>query len=265
MSANFDELMAVMTRLRAPGGCPWDREQTYQSLAPYLIEETYETFDAIQEAAEGNTDHLREELGDILLQVVFHSVIGAERGDFTIDEVVKEVSQKLVLRHPHVFGDKQLETADDVLQNWDQLKADQRKAAGKEEKPKESILDDISLNFPALLEGQKLTRKAAKVGFDWESVAQVREKIDEEFAELERAVAENDAEKIEEETGDLLFAVLNLARKLDVDAETALKRTNRKFRKRFSYIERELKAAEKTLENTTLDEMDALWNQAKQK
>lgn len=263
MSANFDELMAVMTRLRAPGGCPWDREQTYQSLAPYLIEETYETFDAIQEAAEGNTDHLREELGDILLQVVFHSVIGAERGDFTVDEVVKEVSQKLVLRHPHVFGDKQLETADDVLQNWDELKAEQRKASGKEEKAKDSILDDISLNFPALLEGQKITRKAAKTGFDWETAAQVKEKIDEEFAELDQAVAENDPKKIEEEVGDLLFAVMNLARKLDVDAETALKRTNRKFRKRFGFIEKHLKNEGKTLQETGLDEMDALWNQAK--
>jgi MazG family protein len=265
MSANFDELMAVMTRLRAPGGCPWDREQTYESLAPYLLEETYETFDAIQDAVEGDTDNLREELGDLLLQIIFHSVIAAERGDFTVEEVVKEVTQKLVLRHPHVFGDKHLETADDVLQNWDQLKADQRKASGKKEKVKESILDDISLNFPALLEGQKLTRKAAKTGFDWENTAQVKEKIDEEFAELEKAVAENSPENIQEEIGDILFAVMNLARKLDVDAETALKQTNRKFRKRFAFIERELKAENETLEGANLEKMDELWNKAKNK
>jgi tetrapyrrole methylase family protein/MazG family protein len=263
MSANFDELVAIMARLRAPGGCPWDREQTYQSLAPYLIEETYETFDAIQEAAEGNTDHLREELGDLLLQIVFHSEIAAERGDFTIDEVAKEVTQKLVLRHPHVFGDVKLDTADDVLNNWDQLKADQRKASGKEEKEKESILDDISLNFPALLEGQKLTRKAAKVGFDWENTEQVREKIAEEFAELEAAVASGEADKIQDEMGDILFAVLNLARKLEIDAETALKQTNRKFRKRFGYIEKTLKAENKTPESAGLKEMDRLWNEAK--
>lgn len=263
MSANFDELIAVMARLRAPGGCPWDREQTYASLAPYLLEETYETFDAIQDAAEGKPENLREELGDLLLQVIFHSVIAAERGDFTIDEVVKEASQKLILRHPHVFGDAQLHTADDVLQNWDQLKADQRKASGKKEEQKASILDDVSLNFPALLEGQKLTRKAAKVGFDWENREQVREKIEEEFAELEKAVSENDAGKVQEEVGDVLFAVLNLARKLEVDPETALKQTNRKFRRRFAYIEKELKARGKTLEDAGLEEMDALWNKAK--
>jgi tetrapyrrole methylase family protein / MazG family protein len=267
MSANFDELVAVMERLRAPGGCPWDREQTYASLAPYLLEETYETFDAIQEAVEGNTDHLREELGDLLLQVIFHSIIAAERGDFTVDEVVTEVTQKLVLRHPHVFGDVKLHTADDVLNNWDQLKADQRKASGKEEKEKDSILDDISLNFPALLEGQKLTRKAAKAGFDWENTAQVREKIAEEFAELDEALessSENGgSEKIGEEIGDILFAVLNLARKLEIDAETALKQTNRKFRKRFSYIERSLKAENRGLETAGLKKLDDLWNEAK--
>jgi MazG family protein len=263
MSANFDELVAIMRTLRAPGGCPWDREQTYLSLAPYLLEETYETFDAIQETAEGNTDHLREELGDLLLQIIFHSEIAAERGDFTVDDVMKEVVQKLVLRHPHVFGDVKLHTAGDVLDNWDKLKADQRKASGKEEKPTESILDDISLNFPALLEGQKLTRKAAKVGFDWENTDQVREKINEEFAELEQAVKENESSKIQEEIGDILFAVLNLARKYEIDAETALKQTNRKFRKRFAHIEKKLKAENTDLESAGLKKMDELWNEAK--
>lgn len=264
MSKNFDELVAVMARLRAPGGCPWDREQTYASLAQYLLEEAHETFDAIQEAdSSGDTKNLREELGDVLLQVVFHSTIAAERGDFTIEEVVGGVTQKLVLRHPHVFGDKKLETAADVLQNWDELKKDERKASGKIEKEKNSILDDVPLSFPALLEGQKLTKKAAKVGFDWENTKQIFDKLNEELSELNEAIEENSAEKISEEVGDILFVVLNLARKLKVDAETALKKTNRKFRERFAFIERELKTGEKSLENSSLEEMDALWNRAK--
>ena len=262
MSKNFDELIAVMTRLRAPGGCPWDREQTYASLAQYLLEECYETFDAIQEADQtGNTAHLVEELGDVLLQVVFHSTIAIEKGDFTIDEVVQGVTEKLILRHPHVFGEKELATAQDVLNNWDELKKDQQQASGKVEKPKDSILDDVPVHFPALLEGQKLTKKAAKVKFDWENTAQIFDKLTEETNELKDAI--ETGENIEEEIGDLLFVVLNLARKLDIDAETALKRTNRKFRQRFAYIEKTLKADGKTLEDSNLAEMDALWNEAK--
>lgn len=264
MSKKFDELIAVMARLRAPGGCPWDREQTYASLAQYLLEESHETFDAIQEADEtGDTKNLREELGDVLLQVVFHSTIAAERGDFTIDEVVSGVTQKLVLRHPHVFGDKKLETADDVLQNWDELKKDERQASGKIEKEKLSILEEVPLSFPALLEGQKLTKKAAKVGFDWENTNQVFDKLDEEVSELNEAIKQNSNEKISEEIGDILFVILNLARKLEVDAETALKKTNRKFRRRFAFIEAELKNGGKSLEESNLEEMDALWNTAK--
>jgi MazG family protein len=260
---SFDELVGIMARLRAPGGCPWDREQTYASLAPYLLEETYETFDAIQEAAEGNTANLREELGDLLLQVVFHSTIAAEAGDFTIDEVVRGVSEKLVLRHPHVFGDKNLETADDVVNNWDELKKAERAATGKVEKQKESILEDVSLNFPALLEGQKLTKKAAKVGFDWENAEQIFDKLHEEVDELKAAINAKSEDEISEEIGDLLFVIVNLARHLKTDAETALKKTNRKFRRRFAFIERELKTQGKTLEAASLEEMDALWNKAK--
>src|SRR3954447_1349280 len=160
MSRSFDELVSVMALLRAPGGCPWDHEQTYASLSQYLLEEAYETFDAIQEANEtGDTTNLREELGDLLLQVVFHSTIGAERGDFTIDEVAEGVTKKLVLRHPHVFGDAKLTDAQDVLDNWDQLKADERKASGKIEKARNSILDEVPIHFPALLEGLKLSKK----------------------------------------------------------------------------------------------------------
>ncbi len=264
MSEKFDELTNVMARLRAPGGCPWDREQTYASLAQYLLEEAHEAFDAIQEANEtGDTTNLREELGDVLLQVVFHSTIAAEKGNFTIDEVVEGVTNKLILRHPHVFGDKKLETANDVLNNWDELKKSERAASGKKEKQRDSILEDVPLNFPALLEGQKLTKKAAKVGFDWENSEQIFDKLDEEVGELKTALSENKIEEIGEEIGDILFVVLNLARKLEIDAETALKKTNRKFRKRFAFIEKELKKDGKSLENTSLQEMDALWNEAK--
>jgi len=265
MSDKFDELVSVMARLRAPGGCPWDREQTYASLSQYLLEETYETFDAIHEADEtGDTANLREELGDLLLQVVFHSTIGAERGDFTIDQVAAGVTQKLVLRHPHVFGDTKLEKAQDVLDNWDELKANERKASGKIEKEKNSILDEVTAHFPALLEGLKLTKQAAKVGFDWENIEQVFEKLDEELFELKSAIKAQDTDHISEELGDLLFVIVNLARKLDVEPETALKRTNRKFRKRFNFVETELKARGEKPEDASLEEMDRLWNRAKE-
>lgn len=266
MSKSFDELISVMARLRAPGGCPWDAEQTYQSLSQYLLEEAYETFDAIHEAGEtGDTANLREELGDLLLQVVFHSTIGAERGDFTVDDVADGVTQKLILRHPHVFGDANFARAEDVLDNWDQLKADERKASGKVEKTRESILDEVPLHFPALLEGLKLTKKAAKVGFDWENAGQIFAKFDEESAELKAAIESGDTANIAEEIGDLLFVVQNLARHLDVEPETALKKTNRKFRRRFKFIEDELKREGKTLEDTDLKEMDELWNKSKVK
>lgn len=264
MSKSFDDLVAVMARLRAPGGCPWDHEQTYASLSQYLLEEAYETFDAIQEADQtGDTANLREELGDLLLQVVFHSTIGAERGDFTIDEVAEGVTQKLTLRHPHVFGDAKLARAQDVLDNWDQLKADERAASGKVEKTRESILDEVPVHFPALLEGLKLTKKAAKVGFDWENADQIFEKLDEEVDELKEAISKGETGNAAEEIGDLLFVVMNLARHLDVEPETALKKTNRKFRQRFKFIEDALKQEGKTLEDADLKEMDDLWNKAK--
>ncbi len=264
MSRSFDELVAVMQRLRAPGGCPWDHEQTYASLAQYLLEESYETFDAIQEADEtGDTANLREELGDLLLQVVFHSTIGAERGDFTIDEVVEGVTQKLLLRHPHVFGDKKLARAQDVLDNWDKIKADERKVSGKAEKNHESILDEVPVHFPALLEGTKLTKKAAKTGFDWANTEQIFAKIDEEIGELKIEMSSADHERVADEIGDLLFAVMNLARHLDVEPETALKKTNRKFRRRFKFIEGELRKRGISVDDASLEEMDMLWNEAK--
>jgi len=266
MSEKFDELVAVMARLRAPGGCPWDREQTYASLAQYLLEEAYETFEAIQEADQtGDTTNLEEELGDLLLQVIFHSTIGAEKGDFTIDDVAGGVTQKLVLRHPHVFGDEKLERAQDVLDNWDTLKANERKASGKKEKVQESILDEVPVHFPALLEGLKLTKRAAKVGFDWQDTDQIFDKLAEELDELKEAMKNRDEGEIGEEVGDLLFVVVNLARRLGIEPDTALKKTNRKFRSRFRFIEDELKAADKNLEESSLEEMDSLWNAAKAK
>jgi len=263
MSNKFDELVNVMARLRAPGGCPWDREQTYESLAPYLLEEAFESFDAIQDAAEGKTENLREELGDLLLQIIFHSQIAEEAGDFTIEEVCAGITKKMILRHPHVFGDKKLDTANDVLNNWDELKKAEREITKKEEKTKNSILDDVPLAFPALIEANKLTKKAAKVGFDWENAEQIFNKFDEEINELKDAVFNAENKNIEEEIGDLLFVVVNLARQLEVEPETALKKTNRKFRQRFKFIETQLNSRGKSLEESNLKEMDALWNEAK--
>lgn len=264
MSERFDELVAVMERLRAPGGCPWDAEQTYSSLSQYLLEEAYEAFDAIQNAeATGDIEHLKEELGDLLLQVVFHSTIGKERGEFTIEDVAEAVSKKLVLRHPHVFGDAKLEKAQDVLDNWDTLKANERKASGKLEKQKDSILDEVPVHFPGLLEALKLTKKAAKVGFDWPEPSLILEKAEEEINELRNAVKDDDKANIEEEIGDLLFVVVNLARHFDVEPETALKRTNRKFRQRFKFIEDELKRNGDDINSSPLSEMDLLWERAK--
>ena len=264
MSIPFDELVSVMARLRAPGGCPWDREQTYASLSQYLLEEAYETFDAIQQAdATGNTSELREELGDLLLQVVFHATIGAERGDFDVDDVAKGVTNKLVLRHPHVFGDAKLERAEDVLDNWDTLKARERAASGKPIKQLDSLLDEVTVHFPALLEALKLTTKAAKKGFDWRDASDVFAKLDEEVGELKKAIESRDAGQISEEIGDLLFVIVNLARKLDVEPETALKKTNRKFRARFKFIEDELTRQGRSLDDADLAEMDDLWNRAK--
>jgi len=264
MSKALDELIAVMARLRAPGGCPWDREQTYSSLAQYLLEEAYETFDAIQEADQtGDITNLKEELGDLLLQVIFHSTIAKEKGEFTIDDVAAGITQKLVLRHPHVFGDAKLERAEDVLDSWDQLKADERKASGKKEKVRESILEEVPIHFPGLLEGLKLTTKAAKVGFDWRNTDEIFEKLDEEVLELRAALDGRDQGEVEEEIGDLLFVIVNLARRMDVEPETAIKRTNRKFRRRFKFIEQQLKQKGRTLESASLEEMDELWNVSK--
>ena len=272
MSKAFDELVAVMNRLRAPGGCPWDREQTYASLSQYLLEEAYETFDAIQEAdATGDTANLREELGDLLLQVVFHATIGAERGDFTIDEVADGVTKKLVLRHPHVFGEVEAGDSAEVLRNWEAIKAEEKRAAGKVSGEADgSILDGVSTKAPALMEAHQISTKVARVGFDWTSVDEIFEKLQEEVEELRVAIKahkqsadEADHVHIREEIGDMLFVVTNIARHLNVEPEAALKLANRKFRQRFAHIERRLREQQRKFEDVSIRDLEGLWQEAK--
>jgi MazG family protein len=256
----FEDLVDLVRRLRAPGGCPWDREQTFETLRPMIVEEAYEVVEAIDA---GGPAKLAEELGDLLFQVVFCSQIAEDRGEFEIRDVVGAIHTKMVRRHPHVFGDAVIETAGDVLKNWDDLKRNERAAAGKEH-PK-GLLESVSGHLPALLEAHSLTDRASRVGFDWPSVEPVVEKLREELAELEREIAADarDRIRVEDEVGDLLFAAVNVARQLGVDPETALKRTNRKFRRRFAHVERGLERRGLTTKEATLEEMDALWDEAK--
>lgn len=258
--AAIDELLKIMTRLRDPnGGCPWDLEQDFKSLAPYAIEEAYEVQDAI---AHGDMDHFKEELGDLLLQVVFQSEMARQLGLFTFDDVAKAISDKMVSRHPHVFGDTSADTADKVLAQWDDIKL--REKAQKQQK-QTSILDDVPVNLPAVMRGQKLQKKAAKVGFDWATSEQVFDKIEEEIAELKQAITDGSSTDVEEEFGDLMFALVNLGRKLGLDCETALTKCNQKFYRRFSGIEAELNAQSKDIKACSLDELEAIWIRQKLK
>ena len=266
----FDDLIQLMRRLRAPDGCPWDREQTYASLAPMLLEEAYEAFEAVEAAREGRAEELRGELGDLLFQIVFYAQVAGERGDFTIDDVVEAIHSKMVRRHPHVFGTARADDTAEVLRNWEAIKAEEKRAAGKDDKAKEaSLLDGVSLKVPALMEAHQLTAKAARVGFDWEHVDQVFDKLHEELNELREAIKEHGASdeaeqiRVREEVGDVLFAVANIARHLKVEPEAALRLTNSKFRRRFRYIEQRLSAQGKSLDASTLNEMEELWQEAK--
>jgi MazG family protein len=270
MPASFDDLVALMARLRSPEGCPWDREQTYDTLAPMLLEEAYEAFEAVEEAREGRPAELRDELGDLLFQIVFYAQVASERKEFTIADVTDAIHSKMVRRHPHVFGDAQADDAAEVLRNWEAIKAEEKRAAGRDDKDKvSSLLDGISSKAPALMEAQQLATKAARVGFDWQRVEDIFDKLHEEIEELraaikeQDAVGEGDATRVREEIGDVLFAVANIARHLQIEPEAALKVTNRKFRKRFNYIERKLKERGQTPDVATLDEMEALWQEAK--
>jgi MazG family protein len=257
----FARLVSLVSRLRAPGGCPWDREQTHESLKPMAIEEAYELVEAIDE---GRDEDLVGELGDLLLQVVFHAQIGAEEGRFTAAEVADRVSEKMVRRHPHVFADDGARTSGEVLKNWEALKAAERQAKGAKDG---SMLDAVSKAHPAVMEAYQITTKAARVGFDWKDAPAVLGKLDEELGELREALAEEGSgtRAVAEEVGDLLFVAVNLARKAGVDPESALKAANRKFRGRFRHIEERLKAEGRSPAQSTLEEMDALWQEAKER
>ena len=269
MPADFKALVELMDKLRGPDGCPWDREQTYATLAPMLLEEAYETFEAVEEARAGHPDQLRDELGDLLFQIVFYAQVAKERGDFSIEDVTSAIHAKMVRRHPHVFGDVNASDTATVLLNWEAMKAEERRAAGKTDRD-ESLLNGVSSKAPALMEAHQLSTKAARVGFDWDKVEDIFAKLAEEIAELRAAIqihanSKNEADhtQVREEIGDLLFAVTNIARHLQVEPEAALKLTNRKFRRRFGYIETTLKERGQTFDETALDEMEALWQEAK--
>jgi MazG family protein len=287
----FERAVQIMERLRAPGGCPWDRQQTYDSIKPYTLEETYEVLEAIDSR---DWDELTGELGDLLLQVLFYAEMAREDGKFSIDDVLERLSNKLVDRHPHVFGDVKAETAGDVLRNWEALKAEEKKkrlsagggkAARQAEAP-DSILAGISSAMPALLEAFKLSSRAAHVGFDWPNIEGLFEKLEEETAELrqhlnefpapgprpnarglasaaQQEIPEDLHRKLEDEVGDLLFVLVNIARYLSLDPESALRRTNRKFKRRFQWLENQLRAAGRAPQQASMDELESLWQQAK--
>ena len=253
----IDRLNAIMARLRDPvGGCPWDVEQTFQTIAPYTLEEAYEVADAIER---GDWDELKSELGDLLFQVVFHARMAEEQGLFAFDDVANAIADKLERRHPHVFGDEAAK-ADGAAQKarWEDIKAAERQARAQH-----GVLDDVPVGLPALARAAKLTKRAARVGFDWPSTAEVLDKLDEEVAELKIEIAAGDLDKARGELGDLLFVMANLARKLGVEPEDALRGTNAKFVRRFGFIEAELAKDGRTPEQSDLAEMDALWNAAK--
>ena len=254
----FQQLVALMARLRAADGCPWDREQTFESIKPYTLEETYEVLDAIDRR---DWPELASELGDLLLQVVFYAQMASEKDLFRIEDTLDAINQKLVRRHPHVFGDETAHTAGEVLRIWGEVKSGEKKDRGKAD---EGLLDGVPRALPALVEAQQISSRAARVGFDWEKPEQVIEKLHEELAEFEAARRGAARDELEDELGDMLFVLVNLARFVKVDPEQALRRTNAKFRARFAYIERALAAGGRTPEQASIEEMEALWQKAKE-
>jgi tetrapyrrole methylase family protein/MazG family protein len=263
----FERLAAVQARLRAPDGCPWDREQTHASLRTYLIEEAYEVLEALES---GDDAKFAEEMGDLLLQIVFHSQIAKEEGRFEVSDVIREVHDKMVRRHPHVFGEKRAKNSAEVLRNWEQIKKEERRAAGaksvdgsKSASKAGSLLDGVSRALPAALEGFQLTRRAARIGFDWENVEGVIDKMNEEVKELRESLGAKNAKGTEEEMGDLLFATVNLARFLHVDPEIALKKANAKFSSRFRRMEELAARSGKPLADVPREQMEELWDTAK--
>ncbi|MDB5449658.1 MAG: mazg protein, partial [Phenylobacterium sp.] len=248
---------AIMARLRDPeSGCPWDVEQTFATIAPYTVEEAYEVADAIER---GDLSDLKEELGDLLLQVVFHSRMAEEQGAFAFEDVARAINDKMIRRHPHVFAQESYASLADQKDGWEALKAAERERKGRNQ----SLLDDVPVGLPALTRAVKLSKRAAGVGFVWPSAKEVLEKLHEEVEELEAEIAAGDLEKARQEMGDVLFVVANLARTLDVDPEDALRFTNAKFGRRFRYIEERLAERGKTPDQSDLAEMDALWDEAK--
>jgi len=257
----FDALVALIARLRAPGGCPWDREQTHASLKPMLIEEAYEVLEAVDE---GDDAELAGELGDLLLQVVFHAQIAAEEKRFTVADVIARVSEKMVRRHPHVFADEKADTSGEVLRSWEAIKEAENAKAGRADA---SMLDSVSRVVPALMEAYQMTTKVSRVGFEWPDAAGALGKLEEEMRELKEALASGEAgeARVSEEVGDLFFSAVNVARMLGHDPESALKGANRKFRRRFRHVEDRLRETGRKPADATLTEMDALWDEAKER
>jgi len=249
----FQKLVSLMARLRAPGGCPWDREQTFDTIKPYTLEETYEVLDAIDQR---DWAGLSEELGDFLLQAVFYAQMASEQKLFSIEDSLEAINQKLVRRHPHVFGEETAQSAGDVTRIWGEVKEAEKKKKGR---AATTLLGDVPRALPALVEAQQIASRAAKVGFDWENAGQVIEKLHEELAEFQAA----SPDQLEDELGDMLFVLVNLARFVKVDPEQALRRTNAKFRQRFGYLEAKLAERGKKPEESTIEEMEALWQEAK--
>jgi MazG family protein len=256
MSSHFENLREIVAQLRAPGGCPWDREQTNDSLSPKMVEEVYEAVAAIRNNDDTN---LREELGDMLLLVLMHAEIAREQERFDIDQVIESVTAKLIRRHPHVFGDSAVRDSAGVVRQWDAIKLDEKK------EQKKNYLDEVGAALPALMRAQKIQKKVAHVNFDWKEVADVVTKVDEELAEAKEAIESNQRDRAAEEIGDLLFAVVNLARKISLDAETTLQRATDKFVQRFNAVEDKLQATGKSLGNVSLDELDEIWNAHKKR
>jgi nucleoside triphosphate diphosphatase len=253
----FQRLVDIMARLRAPGGCPWDREQTFDTIKPFLLEETYEVMDAIDAR---DWKELAGELGDLLLQAVFFSQMASEERHFRIDDALDAINAKLIRRHPHVFGDQTAHTEGDVRKIWSEVKAEERKEKSESET---TLLGSVPRSLPALVEAQQIASRAAQAGFDWENAEQVLEKLNEELAEFDAARRSGSTADLEDELGDLLFVLVNLARFVKVDPEQALRRTNAKFRRRFGYVEQKLAERGKQPAGASLDEMEALWQEAK--
>jgi tetrapyrrole methylase family protein/MazG family protein len=254
MDRKLSDLAAIMDRLREEDGCPWDRKQTHESLKNYLIEEAYEVIEAIES---GNDSNLKEELGDLLFQVIFHSRLAKEKGTFTLEDVLTEISEKMIRRHPHVFGAGNLKDSDEVLEQWEQIK--------QKEKKRDSILDGIPNALPTLIRAKRIQERAARVGFDWPKTEDVWKKVEEEWEELQQARKNNDHENIVEEIGDLLISIVNLGRFIDVDADDALKKSIDKFIRRFSAIEKHFSAIGKDITTATLSEMEEIWVREREK